>query len=98
MVRVRMRIEHCIHMIDPFPHGLHPKIRAGVDDDSIRAPSDGDGGTGAPVAWVSGRAHPAPAAKSRHTHRGATAQNRDLCFHALLTNLLNRTIDSPKPD
>ena len=73
-------IEHRVDMIDALTQGLHAKVRSSVDQHPMSSPGDSDGGAGAAIARVSRGADPAGAAQGRHTHRGATAKNRDLCW------------------
>src|ERR1700722_14333662 len=74
VVGMRMGIEHRVDMIDTFPQGLHPKVRAGINDDPVSLPGDGNGRPGTAIARINRSADPAGAAQRRPTHGSSTAK------------------------
>src|SRR5450631_897647 len=82
-----MGIEDSVDVADTFSESLLAEVRAGIDEDAVLVPSDGDRGAGASIARVRGDADAAIASEGGYAHRSATAEDCHDCVHLFVAVL-----------
>jgi hypothetical protein len=85
VIGVRVRVKDRVQAINPFVDGLFAEIRRGVDKNVLTRVLDKDARSRALVVPVCGSANGAAASDGGNAHRGAGAEDCELCAHALVS-------------